>query len=125
VAARTAADWRLPDSFSEDYSLTHPNAQVCVQRAGVSGSRVCSPLRDAAATPDGDRKNRALVSTADLQQGGLEIWVEEKGRIHAHDRTGRPQGNKFLMTGLCKGIHLFIGTKEKAPMRVAGYLDDG
>jgi hypothetical protein len=124
VAARTTADEAREDSFSEDLSHTHPRARVCVRRAGTGEPEVCSPLAKAAATKDGDRVNRARLSTSDLERGGVEIRIEENGKdIVSHTRSGPVKGGHYLITVLCRGITLYIGPKETAQMRVFGYLD--
>lgn len=125
VAARTPSDQGIPNSFSEDYAGSHPKARVCVRRVNTNEQATCSLLTDVAATKDGDRKYRAHVSTADLENGGLEVWVEENGFFLNRGQTGRPINNGFLITGLCEGISLYLGPKESSPIRIFAYLDPG
>lgn len=125
VDAQTPADEGRLDSFSDDYSRSHPRARICVKRLGANEPSSCSLLTDVAATKKGDGRNRARVSTADLEGGGLEIWVEENGMTLARGRTGVPVGGGFLITALCDGIKLYLGPKETSPIRVWAYLDPG
>ena len=125
VDAKTPADQGRIDSFSDDYSRSHPRARVCVKRSGGTEPASCSLLTEMAATTKGDRKHRAHVSTADLEGGRLQIWVEEGGTILADGRTGVPVGGGFLITALCEGIKLYLGPKTTSPIRVWAYLDPG
>lgn len=125
VAGKTASDFGKFDSFSDDYAGSHPRARVCVRRANTAEQATCSLLTDIAATNTGDRKKRAHVSTADINNGGLEIWVEEDGAQLVRGQTGQPDKGPFLITGLCDGIKLYLGSKTTSPIRIGAYLDPG
>jgi eukaryotic-like serine/threonine-protein kinase len=124
AAARGADDAPGSDSFSDDLAGTHPGARVCVRRAGTTERETCTPLVAAAATAAGDREHRARLMTSDLARGGVEIRIEENGRVLAQGRSGVvPQGG-FVVTALCGGIKLYVGPREKAQVRIFGYLDE-
>ncbi len=125
VAGHAASDLGKFDSFSDDYAASHPRARVCVRRANTAEQATCSLLTDIAATNSGDRKKRAHVSTADINNGGLEIWVEENGVSLVRGQTGQPDKGPFLITGLCDGIKLYLGSKATSPIRIGAYLDPG
>jgi serine/threonine protein kinase len=115
-----------PERYSDDYAGSHATAKICVKRTKSSEPAVCSTLKDIAATVDGDRKNRAFVSTADLENGGLEVWVEEANKsVVVRGKTGRPMGNGFLITALCGGLRLYLGPKGESPIKISAYLDPG
>jgi len=123
VAGKTAIDFGKPDNFSEDYAGSHPNAEVCVKRAGSSDPATCTSLKKIAASEKGAASVR--VSTADLETGGLEIWVKENGTMIQRGYTGIPKDGGFLITTLCIGIRLFLGPKETSPIIIRGFLDPG
>jgi serine/threonine-protein kinase len=123
VAGRISSDWGHEDSFSDDYAGSHPSARICFQRTDQPQTMSCSPLKKVAQSNDGDRDNRAQVSTADIEKAGLDLWVEENGHKIIEGRTGIPLNGVFLVTALCDGIKLYIGSKDKSPLRVFAYLD--
>lgn len=120
----TGVAGRAQTAFSEDWSLSHPQASVCIRSRSLGDAELCVPLAAAAASKEGDRLRRPRVSTADIEQAGVEIRIEEGGRVLAEGRSAA-NVDGVAVSALCSGVILYAGGREAARARVFAYLDDG
>lgn len=113
------------DQFPDDLSGSHPNGRVCARRVAESGDWVCAPLTMVSSSLAGDRAHRLRVRTSDLESGGVEIRIDDAGRILAQGRSAPNREGFSASPSLCGGIKLYVGARDAAAARVFGYLDDG
>lgn len=112
------------DAFPEDLSGTHPAGRVCLRRVADPSTQVCGSLKKASRTRDGDWDDRLRVRTSDLEASGLEIWIEDGGmELTRGISASNPRG--ISTSVLCRGMSLYVGSRDTARARVYAFLDDG
>lgn len=102
VAGRGSGD------FSENL-LGRPGAELCLQLGDVQS---CAPIRQAI-----NGRVGLPVRTSDLLQGNVQVRVKDAGGVIVDDKTA-PIVDGLKTSALCRGLLLYVGPRDRAPLRL-------